>query len=161
MFPFGRMYDVEIPTFTRNLAADEVICRISAPATAVVLVLEMWFGIVGTDNLNEPNSMEIVRLSNDGTGGVAVIFKVRELGSTAFGGSGVGIDADDWSSQPVVTDVLGGGKSFNLATGWEWDWTRSAPITVSPSGRIGFRIVDALSASMVCHAGMTILEIGT
>jgi len=161
MFPFGRMYNVEFPTFTRSLTADEVICRVSAPSTAVLLVLEMWFGIVGTDDLNEPNAMEIVRLSSDGTGGSTALFKPLEVGSTAFGGSGASIDADDWSANPTVSDVLGGAKPFNLATGWDWDWTRSAPITVSPSGRVGFRIVDPLSASMICHAGMTVLEIGT
>lgn len=161
MFPFGRIYDVEIPTFNRSLTADEVICRVSAPSTAVVLVLEMWFGQVGTDGLNEPNSIEICRLSSDGTGGSTVLFKARELGSTDFGGSGLGIDADDWTAEPTVSDVLGGGKPFNLASGWEWSWTQSAPITVSPSGRIGFRIVDPVSAAMNFHAGMTILEIGT
>ncbi len=161
MFSFGRMYDVEIPTFTRSLTADEVICRVSAPSTAILLVLEMWFGIVGTDGLNEPNSMEITRLSTDGTGGSTALFEPREGGSTVFGGTGAGIDADDWTAEPTVSDVLGGGKPFNLATGWEWDWTRSGPIVVSPSGRIGFRIVDAISASMICHAGMTVLEVGT
>lgn len=162
MFPFGRLYEVEFPTFTRSLTADEVICRVSAPATAVVLVLEMWFGIVATDDLNEPNSMEIVRLSSDGTGGVAAVFTPKEIGSTAFGGSGATIDAGDWTAEPTISGTpLGGGKPFNLSVGWEWDWTRSGPIVVSPSGRIGFRIVDPISASMVCHAGMTILEIGT
>lgn len=161
MFSFGRMYDVEFPTFTRSLLADEVICRVSAPSTAVVLVLEMWFGVVGTDDLNEPNAMEICRLSSDGSGGGTALFEAREEGSTAFGGTGASIDADDWTAEPTVSDVLGGGKPFNLATGWEWDYTRSGPIVVSPSARIGFRIVDPISASMICHAGMTILEVGT
>lgn len=161
MFGFGRMYDVEFPTFTRSLTADEVICRVSAPATSILLVLDMWFGIVGTDDLNEPNGIEICRLSTDGIGGSTALFEPRESGSTVFGGSGAAIDAGDWSTEPTVSDVLGGAKPFNLATGWEWSWTSAGTITVSPSGRIGFRIVDALSASMICHAGMTVLEVGT
>jgi len=160
MFPFGRMYDCEIPTFTRSLVADEVICRISCEAESVLVVLEAWFGIVGTDGLNEPNAMEMVRLSTDGAGGSTVLFEPREVGDPAFGGSGAAIDAGDWSTDPTVSDVLGGGTPFNLATGWNWSWTQSAPIVVSPSQRIGFRIVDPLSASMICHAGMTVLEIG-
>lgn len=162
MFPFGRMYDCEIPTFTKSLVADDVICRVSAPADSVLLVLEMWFGIVGADDLNEPNSMEILRLSTDGAGGGTISFKPREKGTPAFGGTGASIDSDDWTTGPTVSDVLGGGLPFNLATGWNWSWTQSAPIVVSPgvSQRIGFRIVDPLSASMICHAGMTLLEVG-
>jgi len=160
MFPFGRIYDCEIPTFTRSLAADEVICTISAPSDAIVMILEMWFGIVATDGLNEPNSIEVVRTSTAGTGGVAVLFQQREEGDPAFGGTGQAIDADDWSADPTVTAPLGGGTPFNLATGWNWSWTQSAPIIISPSGIVGFRIIDALSASMICHAGLTILEVG-
>jgi len=160
MFPFGRMYDCEIPTFTRSLTADEVICRISAPSDAILLVLEAWFGIVAADDLNEPNSIEMVRLSTDGTGGGTVLFEPREIGDPAFGGTGLSIDAGDWTAEPTVSDVLGGGTPFNLATGWQWSWTQSAPIVVSPSARIGFRIVDPISTSMICHAGMTILEVG-
>ena len=160
MFPFGRMYDCEIPTFTRSLEADELICRLSAPSDAVVLLLEAWFGIIASDNLNEPNSMELVRLSTDGTGGGTMLFEQREVGDAAFGGTGATIDGNDWIAQPTTSDVLGGGTPFNLATGWHWSWTQSAPIVVSPSGRVGFRIVDPISASMICHAGMTILEIG-
>ena len=160
MFSFGRMYDVEIPTFNRSLTTDEVICRVSAPSDATVLVLEMWFGQAGTDGLNEPNTIEITRLSSDGTGGSTLLFAPREIGTVAFGGTGAGIDADDWSADPTIDVVLGGGKPFNLATGWEWSWTTSAPIVVSPSGRIGFRIVDAISTSMTFHGGMTILAIG-
>ncbi len=155
------MYDVEIPTFNRSLTADEVICRISAPATSIVMVLEMWFGQHGVDDLNEPHIMEICRLSSAGTGGSTALFEAREGGSTAFGGTGAGIDAGDWTAEPTVSVVLGGGKPFNLATGWEWDWTRSGPIIVDPSARIGFRIVDAVSAAMDFHAGLTILEVGT
>ncbi len=152
----GLVYDIEIPTFTRSLTVDEVICRISAPSDSILLVLEMWFNIVGTDGLNEPNTMEIVRLSSDGTGGSTALFEPREGNSPAFPGTGAGIDAGDWSADPTVSDVLGGGRGFNLATGWVWSWTESGVITVSPSARIGFRIVDALSASMICHAGMTV-----
>ncbi len=161
MFGFGRMYDVEFPTFNRSLLADEVICRVSAPATSILLVLEMWFGMVGSDDKNEPNAIEICRLSTDGSGGSTALFEARELGSTAFGGTGAAIDAGDWTAEPTVSDVLGGARPFNLASGWEWSWTQSAPITVSPSGRIGFRIVDPVSAAMDFHAGMTILEVGT
>ena len=160
MFPFGRLYDCEIPSFARSLAADEVICRISAPSDAILLVLECWFGIVGTDDLNEPNGMEMVRLSSDGTGGSTVLFEQRESGDPATGATGAAIDAGDWSADPTVSDVLGGATPFNLSTGWNWAWTQSAPIVISPSQRIGFRIVDAISASMTCHAGMTILEVG-
>jgi len=154
------MYDVEIPTFTRSLTADEVICRISAPSDAVLLVLEAWFGIVGTDGLNEPNAMEMVRLSSDGTGGATALFEARETGDPVTGATGAAIDAGDWTAEPTVSDVLGGATPFNLASGWNWSWTQSAPIVVSPSGRVGFRVVDAISASMICHAGLTILEIG-
>ena len=152
----GLIYDIEIPTFTRSLLADEVICRISAPADSVLFVLEAWFGIVGTDNLNEPNVMEMVRLSTDGTGGSTLLFEPREGNSPVFPGTGAGIDAGDWTAEPTVSDVLGGGRPFNLATGWNWSWAESDVITVSPSGRIGFRIVDPISASMICHAGMTV-----
>jgi len=160
MFPFGRMYDCEIPTFSRSLLADEVICRVSAPSDAILMVLEAWFAIIGQDDLNEPNAMEMVRLSTDGTGGSTILFEPREVGDPATGATGLAIDAGDWTAEPTVSDVLGGGTPFNLATGWQWSWTQSAPIVVSPSGRIGFRIVDPLSTAMNCHVGMTILEIG-
>jgi len=160
MFAYGRMYDVEIPAFSRSLTADEVICRISAPSDAVVFILEAWFGQVGTDDLNEANAIEMVRLSSDGAGGATALFESREPGDSAFGGTGATIDAGDWSTEPTVSDVLGGGTPFNLATGWNWSWTSSGPIVLSPSGRVGFRIVDPVSTSMTFHGGLTILEVG-
>ena len=160
MFGLGLRYDIEFPTFTRSLTADEVICRVSAPADSLMLVEEMWFGIVGTDDLNETNAIELVTLSTDGTGGATPLFQQRELNAPVFPGTAASIDADDWTAEPTVSDVHGGAKPFNLATGWEWSWTQSGHLAVPPSGRVGFRIVDALSASMICHAGMTVLIIG-
>lgn len=133
MFTFGRMYDVEIPSFTRSLEADEVICRISAPSDAVIFVLEAWFGQVGTDNLNEANAIEMVRLSTDGVGGATALFEAREPGDAAFGGTGATIDASDWSTEPTVSDVLGGATPFNLATGWNWTYASAGPIVLSPN----------------------------
>ncbi len=160
MFSFGRMYDVEIPAFSRALAANEVICRLSAPADAVLLILEMWFGQTDTDDLNEPVGIEIVRLSTDGAGGATMLFKPRASGDPVFGGTGAAIDAGDWSTEPTVSDVLGGAHQVNLATGWDWSWTQSGPIIVSPSQRAGFRITNPASVSMAFDGGLTILEVG-
>lgn len=158
----GRCYDIEVPTFARQVAADEVVLRVSAPSTASLLVSAMWFGIVGTDDLNETNAMEIVRLSSDGAGGGSPTAEQRSSGDSAFGGTMASLDANDWTTDPTVSDTLGGARPFNLATGWRWSWAEEgAPITVSPSGRIGFRVVDTLSASMNIYAGMTVYEVGT
>jgi hypothetical protein len=153
------MYDVEIPEFTRALSIGDVICRVSAPADAILLVLEAWFGMTGSDDLNEPNSIQMVRLSTDGSAGATLLFEARETGDPATGATGAGMDTGGWTL-PTVSDALGGATPFNLATGWNWSWTQSAPIVVSPSARIGFRISDAPSASMDFSGGLTILEIG-
>jgi hypothetical protein len=153
------MYDVELATFTRALSSADVIMRVSAPSDAVVLVLEAWFAMIGTDDLNEPNAMQLQRYSTDGSGGATLTFNPREVGDPATGATGAGMDSTGWTN-PTSAGVLGGGMPFNLATGWNWSWTQSAPIVISPSGRAGFRILDAPSASMQFHAGMTILEIG-
>ena len=164
MYNFGRVYVIQLPTagIARSLAADEVIMRVSAPATASLLVLAASFGIVGTDDKNEPNVIEMCRLSTDGTGGSTTTVEQTDLGDTAFGGTHSGIDADDWTAEPTVTDVLPQGGPFNLASGWHFSAAEfGRPIVVPPSGRIGFRIKDAISASMTFHASMTVLEVGT
>jgi len=153
------MYDVELPSFGRALSAQDVLMRVSAPSDAVVLILEAWFGMVGTDDINEPNSMQFSRYSTDGSGGATLLFQPREVGDPATGATGAGMDSSGWTN-PTSSAALGGGLPFNMATGWNWSWTQSAPIVLSPSGRGGFRILDAPSASMSYHGGMTILEIG-
>jgi len=153
------MYDVELPSYSRALSANDVLVRISAPSDAILLILEAWYGQVQTDDINEPNSMQWARFSTDGSAGATALFVPREVGDPATGATGASMDSSGWT-QPSSSSALGGGLPFNLATGWNWSWTQSAPIVVSPSGRVGFRILDAPSASMNFHGGLTILEIG-
>lgn len=154
----GRTYVARITSFARALVANEVLCRISAPADGIILVKKAWFGQNNTDNLNEAMGISLVRLSDDGTGGAAMTFEDRAPDEPAFGGSGVSIDADGWTAQPTVANTLDE-FPFNLAGGFEW-----APqdpddyILVPTSARVGMRILTAPSASMQWVGGMLIHE---
>ena len=160
MIPVGRMYHCVFPSVSRSLAADEVILNLVAPSDAVLLILSAYFSVRGTDDLNEPNSIEWVRTSSDGTGGGSPTFEVGEVGDPAPGATATAIDADGWTAAPTVTDFWAGG-GFNLAAGWEWSYAAAGrPMVISPSGRIGFRITDALSAAMNIEAGINFLEVG-
>lgn len=154
----GRTFVARIPTYARQLAANDVLCRISAPADGIILVKKAWFGQDANDNLNEAMGIALVRLSDDGSGGASVVFEERAPDEPAFGGSGVAQDADNWTAQPTVANTLDEFQ-FNLAGGFEW-----APqdpddyILVPTSARVGLRILTASSASMSWRGGLLIHE---
>lgn len=154
----GRTYVARIPNFARALSANDVLCRVSAPATGVLLVKKAWFGQSSNDNLNEAMAIAFARLSTDGSGGAAMVFERREPGDAAFGGSGASMDADGWTL-PTIANTLDE-MPWNLAGGFEW-----APqdpddyILVPPSARVGMVLLNAPSASMTWHGGLLIHEL--
>lgn len=157
----GYGYRMEIPTFSRDPAADEVLFRLSAPADAVLVITEIWWGQGNTDNLNEVNAMSFVRLSTDGTGGATALFEQDESGIPATGATGAGLDADGWSAQPTVTDTLGGPRPWNLANGFQWAPKDEGDyILLSPSARFGIRMIRSPSAPMQWYGGCKFREIG-
>lgn len=159
----GRSYVARIPTFNRSIAANEVLIRVSAPSTGIILVKRAFFGVTGADNLNETEAIEIVILSTDGTGGGTVVFEARAIGDPAFGGSGTCLDANGWTAQPTVTDQLDT-LVYNIAGGWEWaPQDEDDYILVPTSARIGMRHIGAISSlspaqAFDCYGGLVIHE---
>lgn len=159
----GRTYVARIPTFNRSILANEVLIRVSAPSTGIILVKRAFFAITGGDNLNETEAIEIVILSTDGTGGGTVVFEPRAPGEPAFGGSGLSLDANGWTAQPTVTDQLEQ-LGYNLAGQWEWaPQDEDDYILVPTSARIGLRHIGAISSvspavAYDCYGGLVIHE---
>lgn len=158
----GIPYLARIPSFARDLAADDVVCRISAPATGVLIVTRAQFGQSAGSNLNESSGACFVRLSSDGTGGAAMTFEEPIEAAAAFGGSGAAVDADGWTAAPTVTGNNLHESDFNLAGGWEWIAANEGEyIVVPPSARIGLRILTSPSASMTWRGSVGLLYIGS
>lgn len=145
------------------MAADVVLMTFGDIGnTRLMHVLSMWFNQIGSDQLNEPNAMEIVRTSSTGLGGASATQESHELGNTAalFAGS---IDDNGWSTAPIMTEVLGGARPFNLSTGWRWSPAPSGrPILVSLTANtyLGFRPVRASSAAITFMVGATVRLLG-
>ena len=143
----GSPYDIIIPAFTRTMVADDVLLRLSAPSTGILLVYRAWYGMIGTDDLNEPNMISFVRLSTDGVSGGTVTFEQKMEDHPAFPGTAASLDAA-WGTPPTITDTFAP-QSWNLATGWEWAaQSESDYFVVAPSQRIGLKMIDASSVSM-------------
>lgn len=155
----GRSYTARIAEFTNALAAGRILCRISAPATAIVLVERVWLSQVSNSNLNELNAVRLVRLSTDGAGGAAITPEKIVSGDTAFAGTMVGHDADGWTAEPTVSNTLDE-ISFNLAAGFEWAPTNEDFLVIPPSGRFGLQLARAPAASYAWSGGLRIREIG-
>jgi hypothetical protein len=133
-------------------------------ADRTLLVYSMWWNIRGPDKLNEPNAMEIVRMSDRGSGGALGELKALETGQPNSGISANQIDSSDWTTPPVVTDVIGGARPFNLARGWQWSaHPQGQPIVVQPAGggdNLGFRILSATSGPVTFDLGAIFLAVG-
>jgi hypothetical protein len=158
----GIPYTARIPAVTRALAANDVLCRISAPATGVLLIARAWFAQELTNSLNEVNCIAFTRLSADGSGGAAMTFEESLEAAAAFPGSGAAIDADNWTSAPTTTGNPFEDRAFNLATGWEWAAQSDEEcIVVPPSTRIGLILLRAPSASMTWRGGVGLRYIGS
>ena len=155
----GREYVLRMPAFANALAADLVLCRISAAATTALLIKRIWFGQISTSNLNEVNALRFVRLSSDGSGGATMVAEQRSPLDPAFAGTAVCHDADGWT-EPTISDTLDE-IPFNLAGGFEWAPTDdNGYIVVPPSGRFGLELARAPSASMPWAGGLVLQEIG-
>ncbi len=159
MFP-GTAYEIIMPSFARTLVADDVLIRISAPSTGVLLVYRAWFGGTAVDGLNEPNMMQFVDVTTDGTGGAAPTFKGKMTDLATFPGTAASIDAA-WSAAPTV-DSSYAPQPWNLATGWEWaaHGVNDAYV-IGPSERLGFRVIDASSAGITWEGGVSVTYLGT
>jgi len=164
MFKQKHILSYTSANITRSLAADEVLITVNVPFTIYTRVLTLWLLQIGTNGLNEPNAMEIVRCSANGVGGIVAQEGEWESGNTPKGlGIAVHIDADGWTTAPPVTDVLGGARPFNLNSGWRWNSSVSKALIISPNTNVhfyGFRIVDAISAAMTFQVGITVAYIG-
>jgi len=162
MFPSGpRYYLGSNASIVRQIGTDEVLMSFSNPTNAtVILVYELWFSPRGTDFLHENNAMEIVRTSSEGSGGSNMTQEALDLGNPVGAGMmlGINVDADGWSTPPPVTDVLGGARPFNLASGWRWTWADTGtPLIISPAtSGIGFRMVWPPSVSLTFEVGAMI-----
>lgn len=157
----GSKYVCRIPSFSRDPAADEVLLRLSAPSTGILLVTRAWFGQVAASSLNEPSSISLVRLSSDGTTGGSPVIEPKMPDHPAFPGSAACLDGDGWGTQPTVANTLEE-FAFNLATGFDWAPTDEEDfIVVGPSERVGMRILTSPSASMTWRGGMNVLYIGS
>lgn len=154
----GRTYVARIPTFNRSVLANEVLIRVSAPSTGIILVKRAFFAITGGDALNQTEAVELVRLSTDGTGGGTVVFEPNAPGDPAFGGSGLSLDAGGWTAQPTVANTLEQ-LGWNVAGQWEWAAVDEDDYKlVQPSARIGIRHIGALGAAYDCYGGLVIHE---
>lgn len=154
----GREYTGRIAAFANALAADRVLCRLSAPSTAILLIERVWFGQISNSNLNEVNAIRLVRLSSDGSGGASITpEKIAPL-DTAFAGTMVAHDADGWT-EPTVSSTLDE-ISFNLGAGFEWAPTNEDFIVVPPSGRFGLQLARAPAASYTWSGGIRFREVG-
>jgi len=133
----------------------QVLMLIGTGLDEIVEVHEMWMGQASDNDLNQVFSMQIVRLSDNGTGGFdgggMEPYTVGDLTSVFT----TGVDSDSWSIDPTVTAVVGGPHTFNVSDGWHWpkdnSFTRS--LIVSPSSHIGFRI-NANPGAMVYSGGI-------
>lgn len=158
----GIPYTARIPAFARDLAADEVVCRVSAPSTGVLLITRAQFGQSAGSALNENSGVAFVRLSSDGAGGVAMTFDEPIEAAAAFGGSGAAIDTDGWTTAPTVTGNNLFEGDFNVAGGWDWAPEHEGGyIVVPPSGRIGLRVLTSPSVSMTWRGYINLLYIGS
>ena len=141
----GRGYTASVPVFTRSILDNEVLCRISAPATGIVLVKRAYFGVTGADGLNQTEGVSLVLLSSDGIGGAAMVFEQDAPGDPDFGGSGAGLDAGGWSTQPTVANTLLR-LTYNLAGRWEWSAQNEDSYKLIPtSARFGLRHIGDVS----------------
>lgn len=141
----GRGYTARVPVFTRSILNNEVLCRVSAPATGIVLVKRAVFGVTGADGLNQTEGVSLVRLSSDGIGGSVIVFLPDAVGDPAFGGTGAGLDAGGWSTQPTVSDTLIE-LTYNLAGRWEWAAQSEDSYKLIPtSARFGLRHIGDIS----------------
>lgn len=158
----GIPYIARIPAVTRALSANDVLCRISAPSTGVLLVTRAWAGQELTNNLNEVNAIGFTRLSTDGSGGAAMTFEETIEAAAAFPGTGAAIDADNWTAAPTTSGNPFEDRMCNLASGWEWAaQTEEDCIVVPPSARIGLILLRAPSASMTWRGGLSLRYIGS
>lgn len=155
----GRSYTARIAEFSNALAAGRVICRLSAPSTAILLIERCWLQQVSNSNLNEVNAVRLARLSSDGTGAAAVTPEQITPLDPAFAGTMVAHDADGWTAEPTVSDTLDE-IGFNLAGGFEWAPTGTDYIVVPPSGRFGLVIARAPAATYAWTGGIRFREVG-
>lgn len=156
----GTPYEVIIPSFARTMVADDVLLRLSAPSTGVLLLYRAWYGGTAVDGLNEPNMIQIVRLSTDGAGGGAPTFEQGMTDIAAFPGTAASLDAA-WTTAPTVSDAYAPTPA-NLATGWEWAAHGVQDVKiVAPSERIGLRIIDASSAGITWEGGVAVTYLGS
>ena len=156
----GMDYIARLPEFARALAANDVLCRISAPSTGILLVKRATLWQRLAHNLNEVNAIGFCRLSTDGSSGAAMTFEETNEFAAAFPGSGAGMDADGWT-QPTVSGNVFRVSQFNLANGYEWArQDEDDYILVPPSGRIGLRLLTAPSASMTWNLELDLLYLG-
>lgn len=157
----GIPYVARIPPFARALSADDVLCRISAPSTGVLLVVWARFGARTGSALNENTAAAFVRLSSDGSGGATMTFEEVIESAAAFPGSGATMDADGWT-QPTVSGNPFNDFSGNLASGLEWaPLTDDDYIVVPPSARIGLRLLTAPSASQTYVGAIGLRYLGS
>ena len=157
----GIPYVAKIPSFARDIAADEVLCRVSAPSTGILLVTSAWFGQQSGSAINENSSIAFVRLSTDGSGGATMTFEEPMEAAPAFPGSGAALDADGWT-QPTVSGNPFHERVFNLANEWQWAaLSEDDYIVVPPSARIGLRLLVSPAASMTWRGGLSLLYIGS
>ena len=158
MFP-GTAYELIIPQFNRTMVADDVLLRLSAPSTGVILVYRAWYGGTVVDDLNEPNMIQFVDLTSDGIGGSAPTFKGKMTDLAAFPGTASALDAA-WGTAPTV-DSSYAPIPFNLATGWEWaaHGVNDAYV-IAPSERLGLRIIDVSSAGITWEGGLSLTYLG-
>lgn len=136
---------------TRQLLADDIFVMMPMLGNRMATITSIFLRTVGTDDLNEVNAIEFLRLSSDGAGGIMLTgFEKLEIGSALNGGfdTSFQLDNDGWSTPPTVAAVLGGARPFNLSHGFRWPRHSGETISVRPTERFGFRIVDTVSASM-------------
>lgn len=154
----GRFYTARIAPFANALAADRVLCRLSAPSTAILLIDRVWFGQISNSNLNELNAIRLVRLSSDGSGGATITPEKLAPLDTAFAGTMAAHDADGWTD-PTVSATLDE-VPFNLGAGFEWAPTGEDAIIVPPSGRFGMQLARAPAGTYTWSGGVRFREVG-
>jgi len=158
MFGHGRIL-VYSASVTRQLVADDVIAVVNTVPNLMFLILQLYLHQYGNDQLNEPNAIEVLRLTGGQGGGQVMTVKNYETGDPVASLGLNGIDADDWSTPPTPSTVMGGARPFNLSSGWRWAFAGTSPIVITNNNKVGFRIVDTISAVASFNYGVVVQQI--
>lgn len=133
------------------------LIQLRAPASAQLVILRGWISQQASET-SEQLEIQFTRsdATTNGTGGTITPEKLEVSDPAAAGTYVVCFTAEPttYNANPVWRD------SFNVLTGLTYIPQPEERIWVPPSGRIGFRLINAPTASLTMTAGMMVGEVG-